>query len=118
MSRFTHPDRAPVQQIESTFRSEALRRAVAALPCAHCAIEGRSQAAHSNLYVHGKGGAKKASDAAIFPLCATSSERVGCHEMFDQNNLVPAALVSDVTNGFIARTMIKLIEQGFLKVAK
>lgn len=118
MSRLVHPDRVPVQQITETFRSETLRRAVASLPCAHCGIEGRSQAAHSNQYMHGKGGAKKASDAAIFPLCATSPSRVGCHEMFDQNNLVPADLVEQKTESFIASTLIKLVEQGFLKVMK
>ena len=100
-----------------TFRSEKIRRAVAAMPCAYCGREGRSQAAHSNLSSHGKCMGKKASDAAIFPLCADELGMHGCHYMFDQHKLFPSkAAEFEGTYRFIAQTLIKLIESGELKV--
>lgn len=64
-------------------------RNVAALPCARCGIENYSQAAHSNLGRHGKGGALKADYRATFPLCCVHpgpDGRLvnGCHIEHDQ----------------------------------
>ena len=101
-----------------TFESRPLRMAIATLPCAHCLIEGISQCAHSNSWEHGKGRGLKASDAASFPLCATTPGRVGCHEKFDQYKLCTKAEMADMTARFIAWTFIKLIEARLLKVAK
>jgi hypothetical protein len=57
-------------------RDEAYRRAVAALPCAHCGIEGHSQAAHGD---EGKGMAIKASDDTCYPACGPRPGEPGCH---------------------------------------
>ena len=61
-------------------RSEAYRRLVAALPCAHCGIEGHSQAAHTDM---GKGLSLKACDLTCYPACGPhwqgASVTPGCH---------------------------------------
>lgn len=62
-------------------RSEAYRRAVAALPCKNCGIAGYSQAAHPNT---GKGLGLKTSDLECFPLCCDRPGVRGCHGAFDQ----------------------------------
>lgn len=59
------------------------RQFVASHDCFECGIGDRSQAAHSNAESDGKGGSIKASDTALFPLCATTPGRVGCHEKHD-----------------------------------
>jgi hypothetical protein len=58
------------------WRSEAYRRRVASLPCAHCGIEGRSQAAHGDA---GKGMGLKACDSTCYPLCGPVPGDPGCH---------------------------------------
>jgi hypothetical protein len=100
-----------------TYRNEKYRRLVASLPCAYCGREGRSQAAHSNLSKHGKAFSLKASDAAIFPLCADEPGRQGHHSLFDQNRLfITKAEKIELTNTFIADTVIQLLERGELIV--
>lgn len=47
-------------------RDKSYLRRVAGLPCAHCGIEGYSQAAHAD---EGKGMGIKSSDHTAFPLC-------------------------------------------------
>jgi hypothetical protein len=61
-------------------RDKAYRRWVASLPCAHCGLEGYSQAAHGPTLGRGI----KADDKTCVPLCADSPGRVGCHAMLDQ----------------------------------
>lgn len=63
---------------DQPYRSEAYRRLVAALPCAHCQRPGPSQCAHGD---EGKGMAIKASDLTCFPLCADGPGRRGCHSL-------------------------------------
>ena len=53
--------------------------AIRALPCCQCGSSPRSQAAHSNFGIHGKGKGIKASDEYTIPLC------VVCHQNLDQN---------------------------------
>lgn len=65
-------------------RDESYRRFVASLPCFVCGVPGRSQAAHSNSPTDGKGAAIKASDTALFPLCADQPGEIGCHTRHDQ----------------------------------
>jgi hypothetical protein len=65
-------------------RDETYRRFVASLPCFCCGIEGRSQAAHSMVESNGRGGAIKASDVALFPLCAETLGELGCHYRHDK----------------------------------
>lgn len=98
-----------------TFRSEALRRAVTQLPCMNCGITGHTQAAHMNL---GKGGAIKASDAAIAALCADRPGVRGCHSRLDQGGDLPKAERRAFEIEMVAKTYIALIERGLLTVSK
>lgn len=99
------------------YRNEKYRRLVAQLDCAHCGRSGRSQAAHSGLSVHGKGMSLKASDAAIFPLCADDFAANGCHFRFDQHQLFKSkAEEIEATHRFIANTMMKLLQQDYLTI--
>ncbi len=53
--------------------------AIRSLPCCQCGASPRSQAAHSNFGIHGKGKGIKADDEYTIPLCVT------CHQNLDQN---------------------------------
>ena len=94
-----------------TFRSEKLRRAVAEQPCMACGKEGATQAAHANLSEYGKGLSHKASDAALMSLCTT------CHAELDQGKTMDKAERRDFQQTMIARTLVRLIEQGRLVLA-
>lgn len=98
-----------------TYRSEALRRAVVMLPCMKCGIEGHTQAAHMNF---GKGGAIKASDAALAALCADRPGTRGCHALLDQGGKLPKAERRAFELEMVAKTYIALIERGLLEVMK
>lgn len=76
---------APVLK-DNPLRSEAYRRAVAGLACAHCGVHGFSQHAHAN---EGKGAGLKTDDRTGFPLCCTRPGIEGCHTAFDQYRLLP-----------------------------
>lgn len=71
---------SPIEK-ENPVRSEAYRRLVAAMPCANCRREGRSQHAHEN---EGKGKALKLDDRRAMPLCADEPGSLGCHSRFDR----------------------------------
>jgi hypothetical protein len=59
------------------WRSKKHLKNVASLPCQHCGLEGQTQAAHSNMAVHGKGRSIKASDEFTAALC------FACHHDLD-----------------------------------
>jgi hypothetical protein len=68
---------APKQQY---LRDKDYLRWVASLPCAHCRIQGRSQAAHSDDNgPGGKGMGIKACDSTAYPACAPTLGDPGCH---------------------------------------
>jgi hypothetical protein len=67
----------PVPKL-SLVRDGAYLRAVAALPCVLCNLEGHSQAAHPN---NGKGLGIKTSDSLAFPLCSVGGN--SCHAKWD-----------------------------------
>ncbi|MEL6466578.1 MAG: hypothetical protein AAFO57_00405 [Pseudomonadota bacterium] len=94
-----------------TYRSEALRRAVASLPCVCCGRQGATQAAHANLSCFGKGMGHKASDAALMALCLV------CHAELDQGKTMTKAEKRDKQMEWIAKTSVALIEAGLLEVA-
>ena len=73
----------PIKKAASV-RDEAYRRAVAALPCAHCGRPGPSQCAHAD---SGKGMGIKSSDLTCFPACADSEGRRGCHSVISSSGL-------------------------------
>ena len=52
---------------------------IRSLPCCECGRPPRSQAAHSNFGIHGKGKGVKADDKYTIPLCHS------CHRDLDQN---------------------------------
>lgn len=52
---------------------------IRSLPCCQCGASPRSQAAHSNFGIHGKGKGIKADDRYTIPLCHS------CHSSLDQN---------------------------------
>ncbi|WP_234775194.1 hypothetical protein [Paraburkholderia tropica] len=95
-----------------TFRSEGLKRLVVKLPCMKCGIEGYTQAAHMNL---GKGGAIKASDAALAALCRDRVGVRGCHSLLDQGGKLPKAERRAFEFEMVAKTYIALAELGLLK---
>lgn len=51
---------------------------IRSLPCCQCGASPRSQAAHSNFGIHGKGKGVKADDKYTIPLCDAD------HKRFDQ----------------------------------
>ena len=69
-------DRVATQAKDAPVRSESHRRAVAALPCFNCGVEGYSQAAHAD---EGKGLGLKSCDLTCYPLCCTRPGIPGCH---------------------------------------
>ena len=52
---------------------------IRSLPCCQCGASPRSEAAHSNFGIHGKGKGVKADDKYTIPLCHS------CHANLDQN---------------------------------
>ena len=59
------------------WRSKKHLKNVASLPCQHCGLDGQTQAAHSNLSIHGKGRSINASDEFTAALC------FACHHDLD-----------------------------------
>lgn len=94
------------------FRSEALRRAVASLPCMACGREGMTQAAHNNQIADGKGMGIKSSDVTCMALC------VDCHSKLDQGGKMTKAERREFENELNLKTLRRLITDGLLVVAK
>lgn len=90
-------------------RSEALRRAVASLPCAICGVYGYSQAAHANT---GKGMGMKACDLTCFPACAPRPGEVGCHAKLDQGALFTKSARRELEPVWAADTQRRLLALG------
>ena len=107
---------APAARVEKSapVRSEALRRAVASLPCINCGVLGYSQCAHANT---GKGASIKACDLQSFPLCTVhpgpdGTLVQGCHERFDQGALFSKLVRRDLEPAWIADTQRKIYSMG------
>lgn len=96
----------------SNYRNPKLLAAVRTLHCVNCGIEG-TQAAHSNQLEHGKGTGIKANDSAIMALCVHN----GCHFALDNGNQMNKAERREFTYEMIAKTYMRLMEQGKLVVA-
>ena len=88
-----------------TYRNEALRRAVAELPCQRCHGFGKTQAAHRN---YGKGMGMKVSDAMLAALCCD------CHTEIDQGRHMSRWERRAEMDAAIVETMARLIENGRL----
>lgn len=91
-----------------TYHNANILDAVRQLPCSECGKNGPSQAAHSNLLMHGKGKGIKASDAATFPLCHF------CHAEFDNGKEMTKEQRYSLTMEYLAKTHIALIERGLV----
>ncbi len=89
------------------YSSEAWRRAVASLPCAHCMRIGYTQAAHPNH--RGKGMGMKAPDCWTVPLC------VDCHREFDQGTQWGKVQKREMMDAWIINTILQLASQGLVK---
>ncbi len=94
---------------DHNYRSEAWRRAVAALPCVVCLREGQSQAAHVNHI--GKGMALKAPDCWVFPACPD------CHREFDQGRSYTKEQRRELAERWVLLTIHALAKTGKLRVA-
>lgn len=68
-----------IHRAQNPKRSKRYRAWVAGLACAHCHLEGFSQAAHGDA---GKGIGIKACDSTCFPLCADRPMQIGCHYLY------------------------------------
>lgn len=90
-------------------RSEAYRRAVAALPCIRCGIAGHSQAAHPNT---GKGAGTKTDDRLCFPLCACRPGVRGCHSLLDQGAIYSREERRELEAKWSRETQLKLEALG------
>ena len=97
------PKAAPV-------RSEALRRAVASLPCVICGMPGYSQAAHGS---EGKGMGIKACDLlTLFPACCDRPGVRGCHSQLDQGALFTKAVRRELEPVWAADTQRRIKAMG------
>lgn len=86
-------------------RSEKYLRIVAALPCAHCGIEGHSQAAHAD---YGKGMGLKADDRFTYPACAPRPGIPGCHARIGTLALYPREERRALERRLIGQTLEKV----------
>ncbi len=92
-----------------TYRNSKLRESARHESCVMCgANDGTICWAHANMGEFGKGGAIKASDAAGGYLCHR------CHSALDQGNTMLREEKRQFTFEMIARTYIRLMEQGRL----
>ena len=98
--------RMVVQVPKQTYvRDGGYLRWVASLPCAHCGVEGRSQAAHSDDNgAGGKGMGIKASDDTAYPACAPVPGDPGCHARIGSSGLWPKETRRAMEAEYAART--------------
>jgi hypothetical protein len=89
-------------------RDKDYLRWVASLPCAHCGIEGRSQAAHSDDNgAAGKGMGIKACDSTAYPACAPTPGDQGCHARIGSSGLWPKETRRAMERDYAQRTRAK-----------
>lgn len=106
----------PTRKEPSVFRSEKHLNNVRCLPCVRCGKRPRSQAAHLNLQLGGKGMGVKASDALTVPLCADGFLYRGCHSQFDQGALYPKDTAAAVSVGWLQETRTLMRRLGTWEV--
>jgi hypothetical protein len=94
---------------ENAVRSPRYLRIVASLPCAHCGIEGYSQAAHSD---QGKGLAIKADDRYTYPACCSRPGVPGCHMQIGTLAMYDRQQRRDIERIMVAQTIRKVEALG------
>ena len=94
---------------DNPLRSEAYRRLVAALPCAHCGIHEYSQAAHAD---QGKGAHIKSDDRTCYPACAPRMGVIGCHALIGMTGSMPRDVRRALEQEYAARTRELIVNAG------
>lgn len=90
-------------------RSEAYRRLVAALPCAHCFVFGRSQAAHAD---QTKGLGTKTDDRTCYPACGPAEGHPGCHWLIGTSGHIQREERRALEQLYAKQTRAKIINRG------
>lgn len=90
------------------WRSEAYRRLVAALPCAHCGMQGHSQAAHAD---EGKGLSMKACDSTCYPLCGPRLGMPGCHHLIGTSGAFSRMARREIEHRYSEQTRARLADE-------
>lgn len=98
----------PIEK-ENPVRSEAYRRLVATLPCAHCGIHDHSQAAHAD---QGKGGNIKSDDRTCYPACAPRVGHIGCHALIGMTGRMPREDRRALEQKYAAETRAQIEASG------
>jgi hypothetical protein len=87
-------------------RDVAYLRWVASLPCAHCGVESRSQAAHSDDNgTGGKGIGIKSSDDTCYPACGPVVGDPGCHWRIGTSGMFDKAVRRELEQSYAAQTL-------------
>lgn len=92
----------------SYWRSKQHLKNVAFLPCQHCGLEGQTQAAHSNLAIHGKARALKASDEFTAALC------FACHHDLDAGHRLTKNQKEKMFFDALDRTWFELMKRDLV----
>ena len=95
---------------DAPVRSEAYRRLVADMPCAHCGRQGPSQCAHSDS--GGKGMGIKSSDLTCYPACADAPMRRGCHSIIGAAGMFTRAARTELETQYATQTRAKIVADG------
>jgi len=94
---------------ERPARSEAYRRLVAAMPCAHCQRPNRSNACHSEM---GKGAGIKSDDRTCWPGCVDEPGRVGCHTLIGARGIFTREQRRTLEAKYAAQTRAAIVADG------
>jgi hypothetical protein len=92
------------------WRSKQHLKNVASLPCQICGLEGQTQAAHSNLSIHGKGRSIKASDEYTVALC------FACHHDLDAGHRLTKDEKQKMYFDALRNTWLELLKRDLVVV--
>jgi hypothetical protein len=92
------------------WRSKKHLKNVASLPCQICGLDGQTQAAHSNMAIHGKGRGIKASDIYTAALC------FACHHDIDAGHSLTKEQKQTMFLDALKRTWAELQARDLLPI--
>jgi hypothetical protein len=92
------------------WRSRKHLQNVASLPCQHCGLEGQTQAAHSNMSIHGKARSLKASDHFTAALC------FACHYDLDAGHKLTKEQKQQMFLDALESTWAELLKRDLILV--
>jgi len=90
------------------WRNKQHLKNVASLPCQNCGLEGQTQAAHSNLAIHGKARSLKASDEFTAALC------FACHHELDAGNKLDKQQKQELWFRAFRNTWLELLDRNLV----